>query len=161
MSTVNLASQCDDSAGGKLMGEARRSRGQVNWGGADFSGLTGVFVGSCGVYEDDGLCMAEDFREFGRELMSAEDFDICVRKLSFQFIGGAPREAIVGPHWISVGDDEDAGHSVELDFVLRACPVPGGTPFCSRSASGHYLAGLSHDVASRLEQRLQPTSTDS
>jgi hypothetical protein len=42
--------------------------------------------------------------------MKAEDLDIGARELPFQFVGGAPCEAVVGAHGIAVGNDEDPGH---------------------------------------------------
>src|SRR5579864_3855180 len=58
--------------------------------------------------------------------MGADDLDLRAGKFPFQCGGGAPGEAVVAAHWISVGDDQDARHGWSL----------------SREPSRHFRAGL-------------------
>src|ERR1035438_1669231 len=84
---------------------------------AHFSGLTVRAIRRGSIHKNYGFAAPDGFSQFRRELMTAQDLDFRCGKLALQFVGRPPRQAVVAPHRVSVGEDEYAGHG--LGFMVR------------------------------------------
>src|ERR1700760_4841878 len=97
---------------GELTGTMLAYFGDGYFAYVDFAGLA-VFdiIGTRCVDEEYEFALSEAIRNFRGQLMQAQNFQICVKKLALETTRGVPGDAIVAAERIAVTDDKNARHA--------------------------------------------------